>query len=83
MPRLFLDCDGVLADFDRGALKVLGMPPRQFEARHGLSEFWRRLAAAPDFYGNLPLLPDAMELYSAVRQLGPVILTGCPRGRWA
>jgi hypothetical protein len=83
MRQLFLDCDGVLADFEAGATKVLGMRPREFEAAHGLSEFWRRLANAPDFYENLPLMPDAMALYSAVRHLKPVILTGCPRGRWA
>jgi hypothetical protein len=82
-PCLFLDCDGVLADFDAGAKQVLGMPPREFERRHGLSEFWRRLANAPDFYARLPLLPDAMDLYRAVRRVDPIILTGCPRGGWA
>lgn len=28
-------------------------------------------------------MPDAMELFSAVRHLIPVILTGLPRGAWA
>lgn len=81
--QLFLDCDGVLADFDRAAEAILGMPPRQFEKRHGLSAFWSRLARHPDFYATLPLLPDARELFDAVRHLDPVILTGCPRGGWA
>ncbi len=83
MAQLFLDCDGVLADFDRGARQVLGAAPRQFEAAHGLPEFWRRLARTPDFYATLPLMPDAMQLYQAVGHLNPVILTGCPRGQWA
>ncbi|WP_084691108.1 5' nucleotidase, NT5C type [Sphingomonas sp. SRS2] len=81
--QLFLDCDGVLADFDRGAETVLGMPPRQFQSRHGLAEFWRRLARHGDFYATLPLMPDAVRLFDAVRHLKPVILTGCPRGGWA
>ena len=34
-PHLFLDCDGVLADFDAGARELLGMTPRAFEQRFG------------------------------------------------
>jgi hypothetical protein len=81
--QLYLDCDGVLADFDKGASAVLGMPPRAFEKRFGLGRFWAKLASAPDFYFGLPLLPDAMALFEAVRHLDPVILTGVPRGNWA
>ena len=29
--QIYIDCDGVLADFDKGAEKVLGMPPKVFE----------------------------------------------------
>jgi hypothetical protein len=81
--QLYLDCDGVLADFDKGAAAVLGMKPKAFEHRHGIGRFWAKLATAPDFYFSLPLLPDAMRLYEAVKHLDPVILTGLPRGGWA
>lgn len=81
--QLFLDCDGVLADFDRGATAVLGMPPGAFEKRHGLGRFWAKLAGAPDFYFSLPLLDGATELFEAVRRLDPIILTGLPQGNWA
>jgi hypothetical protein len=83
MPRIYLDCDGVLADFDKGAEAVLGRPPEIYQARHGAGRFWRDLARAPDFFANLEPLPDAMELYEAVRHRQPVILTGLPRGSWA
>jgi hypothetical protein len=83
MRQLYLDCDGVLADFDKGATAVLGLPPRVFEKRHGLGKFWQKLAAAPDFYFGLPLMDDATELFEAVRHLDPIILTGLPRGNWA
>lgn len=81
--QLFLDCDGVLADFDRGAEVVVGMAPRAFERRFGLQAFWKKLARAPDFYARLPLMSGALRLFDAVRHLDPVILTGCPRGGWA
>ena len=81
--RLFLDCDGVLADFDEGARRLLGMSTAAFEAKHGRREFWRRIAKAPNFYGTLPELPDARELFDAVVHLKPTILTGLPLGNWA
>ena len=82
-PRLFLDADGVLADFDAGAKALLGMTPAQFEERHGRREFWRRIANARNFYGSLPEMPDARRLFDAVEHLRPTILTGLPLGNWA
>ena len=82
-PRLFLDADGVLADFDEGARRLLGMTPRAFEARHGRGAFWKRLANARNFYGSLPEMPDARLLFDGVKHLKPTILTGLPLGGWA
>jgi len=81
--RLFLDADGVLADFDLAARELLGASPKQYIAEHGRGEFWKRLAKAPNFYGTLPEMPDARRLFDAVRHLGPTILTGLPLGSWA
>lgn len=83
MRQLYLDCDGVLADFDAGAEAMLGMKPRAFQHRHGIGRMWAKLASAPDFYGTLPLMPGARRLFDAVRPLDPIILTGLPRGNWA
>jgi 5'(3')-deoxyribonucleotidase len=82
-PRLFLDADGVLADFDLGARRLLGASPKQFIARHGRGAFWKRLARAPDFYARLPEMADARQLFDAVKHLEPTILTGLPLGSWA
>ena len=81
--QIYLDCDGVLADFDKGAEKILGLPPRVFEERHGSKEFWRRLARHGDFFGSLEPMPDAYELFEAVKPCHPIILTGLPQGQWA
>jgi len=82
-PRLFLDCDGVLADFDAGARQLFGMAPDQFQARHGSREFWKRIAGAENFYGSLAEMPDARVLFDGVKHLKPSILTGLPLGSWA
>ncbi len=81
--QLYLDCDGVLADFEKGATAALGLKPKVYQKLHGVAHFWRALAKTPDFYFGLPLMPDAMELFDAVRHLDPVILTGMPVGNWA
>lgn len=83
VPKIFLDCDGVLADFDAYANFYFGMPPRQYEAQMGSDRFWSELEIKGDFYRNLPLMPDARVLIEGVRHLNPTILTGCPRGNWA
>lgn len=83
MNQIFLDCDGVLADFDRAATQIFDLGPQEAEDRLGTEEFWRRLRASGKFYRDLPLLPDALELYRAVEHLNPIILTGCPRGGWS
>ena len=81
--QLFLDCDGVLADFDTYAEKIFGLPSRQHEAEVGQKRFWADLRTHEGFYEKLPLMPDARELFEAVEHLNPVILTGLPLGDWA
>ncbi|HEX6978956.1 MAG TPA: hypothetical protein VF342_06630 [Alphaproteobacteria bacterium] len=80
LPRkLFLDLDGVLADFDRGVSAVTGKRPDELSPRH----MWAALARYPDFYATLELMADARELWEFCRPFAPTILTGLPRGNWA
>jgi beta-phosphoglucomutase-like phosphatase (HAD superfamily) len=81
--QIYLDCDGVLADFESSARAILGASSAAFEKQHGAAQFWKRLARADSFFEHLALLPDAMELYEAVRDKDPIILTGMPHGKWA
>ena len=83
MKQLFIECDGVLADFDTAARKLFGQDSREAEELLGTDEFWNRIIGHGDFYGSLPVLPDAAALYRAVAHLKPIILTGCPIGGWA
>lgn len=83
MKQLFLDLDGVLADFDTAAQRLFGMSPHKAEESLGAREFWRRIVHVGKFYRDLPLMPDARQLYDAVAHLHPIILTGVPVGGWA
>ncbi len=81
--QLFLDVDGCVANFDLYAEKVFGLHPRKYEEDNGSQRFWVDLKSHEDFFYKLPLMPDAYELYDAVKHLNPTFLTGCPRGGWA
>jgi hypothetical protein len=81
--QLFLDCDGVLADFDTGIVGLTGMSGPEFERAHGSRHFWKTIQESNKFFENLPLMEGAMELFNAVKHLRPIILTGCPLGIWA
>lgn len=82
-PHLFLDCDGVLADFNAGVIAYLGADPNAYQKRYGPGLFWKRLAGHGNFYGELHEMSDARELFDAVKHLRPTILTGLPLGKWA
>jgi len=77
--KLFLDLDGVLADFDRGVEAVTGKRPDQQHIR----QMWKALAKEPDFYGTLDMMHDAQVLWEFCGPYCPTILTGLPTGSWA
>lgn len=76
---IFLDLDGVLADFDKKVQEITGKLPVNLDQRF----MWPRIAKHPNFYGSLDWMPDGEELWIAVKHLNPIILTGLPRGNWA
>lgn len=77
--RLFLDLDGVLADFDQGVVTATGQTPSDLGDRR----MWPLLARTPGFYEHLPWTHDGRELWEFCRPHHPVIVTGVPLGRWA
>jgi hypothetical protein len=83
MRQLYWIATDVLADFDKSATALLGAPPRSVREDAWIGPFLEESARRPDFYFSLPLMPDAMRLFDAVKHLQPIILTGLPRGNWA
>lgn len=78
--KLFVDLDGVLADFDKEFLSRFGNTPEHFRKCGKVEEkkHWRHLAnhiLHGDFYGSLELMPDAMILMNFVKQYDPAILS--------
>lgn len=72
--RLFCDLDGVLADFDGHYCRTYGEPADQTTLRAGGRVVWERIT--PDFYAQVPPMPDAAVLWARIKHLDPLILTG-------
>ena len=78
--KICLDMDGVLADFDKLAIKMFdGVDPEVFDIIYGQEKFWKVLNSNPNFFRNLEPMEDAYDLYEAVKHLNAVIITGIPQ----
>jgi 5'(3')-deoxyribonucleotidase len=84
MRTIFLDMDGVVADFDTFAEELLGREIGWGDTTQDLSaEEWLRLASVDRLYYQLPLMPDATKLVAYVKSLSTRFqigfLTAIPR----
>ena len=77
--KLFLDLDGVLADFNRGVYELTGKQPEELK----LKSMWGQIARSDRFFDRLSWTEDGRSLWSATQHLSPIILTGLPHGKWA
>lgn len=86
MKQLYLDMDGVLADFDKKrdeifpqfigqtADEIIGKRKEENDA------FWKKVDSDyPTWFLDLEPMPDFTELWDYCRDLSPIILTALPR----
>lgn len=75
MVNVYLDKDGVLADFDAHVERLFGAPPRVL----GDEKLWQCVEATPDFWETMPVKDRAHDLFAIAAPYKPIILTGCPK----
>lgn len=77
---IFVDLDGVLADFDKKAMALFGKKPREIEDEIGSQKFWAEITNIHDFYLTLEKMHDADVLWEGIQKydFSPTILTGVP-----
>jgi len=75
--QVFLDLDGVFADFDKRVLHLTGRHPDKLPT----DRLWRAIGADRRFFAELELIEGCMLLWQATRDLEPVFLTGAPRAK--
>lgn len=83
---VYLDLDGVFADYDAG-IRRLGFNPDPALAKelnrsgshNPLKREMYEAIRGTDFYAHLPILPGALDIYRCVASLQPIILTAAPK----
>ena len=83
--KIYLDMDGVLADFDRGVRELCGMEPQPQTGKtdpHQDDLMWDAIRKVGRFYDKLELMPGAKEMFGRIwEKYGSrcEILTGIPK----
>lgn len=76
---LYIDLDGVMADFDGAFPAIFGLDHRSLADE----EMWLRINGHASFFRDLPPMPGAIDFFRSVEHLQPVILTACPKSNYA
>lgn len=78
MTQVYVDLDGVLADFDTQYFRVFRQAPNRDAAEP--PDMWERIRASGNFFLEMQPMRDAADLWKFVQALKkkPVILTGTP-----
>lgn len=84
MQRLFLDLDGVMADFDRHFRDCFGKDPT---SKGGVddAELWALVHGHGNFFRTMPIMEGAMVFYAELLMNGfkPIILTAASKQHYA
>ena len=75
--KVYLDMDGVVANFDKRFEDLSGMQPRDFEEKYGKNKFWDFIDEdnKVSFWVGIPVMPGAAELVNAVKKYNYELLT--------
>ncbi|CCV02214.1 5'-3' deoxyribonucleotidase [Invertebrate iridescent virus 30] len=76
--KIFIDLDGVLADFEQGVLTQTGQTIELLG-----DKMWNKLSQTPNFFNSLKWCSEGIKLWNFVKQFNPIVLTGLPLGNWA
>jgi hypothetical protein len=75
MPRIYLDLDGVMADFDAHFPALFKQDHRELPD----AAMWGYINNHPTYFLDMPMCPGALDFWKKIENLHPIILTACPK----
>jgi hypothetical protein len=78
-PKLYLDLDGVMADFDAHFPATFGLDHRSLAD----DAMWATINAHPSYFRDMPPCDGAKAFFDNISWMDPIILTACPRTNYA
>lgn len=76
--NLYLDLDGVMADFDAHFPATFGIDHRDMAD----DDMWATINSHPSYFRDMPLCAGAKAFYDRIAWMNPIILTACPRSNY-
>jgi len=76
--NVYLDLDGVMADFEGHYLEIFG------HKHDSVTDaiMWHNINQYHEFFLNLPPLSDALDFFKSIEHMNPIILTACPKSNY-
>jgi len=74
---IYLDLDGVIADFDKRFTELAGMGPREYEDSFGREKFWDFIDIKHKikFFSQMDWMPEGKKLYNFIKQFDHKLLS--------
>lgn len=76
--RVYLDLDGVMADFDTHFFNLFGIESRTLDD----TTLWNLINQQGSFFADLPVCHGALDFFKDIKHLNPIILTACPKSNY-
>lgn len=76
--RLYLDLDGVMADFDHHFPATFSLDHRSLAG----DEIWAKINSHPTFFIDMPPCLGALEFYGSIEHFEPIVLTACSKSNY-
>jgi hypothetical protein len=77
--RIYLDLDGVMADFDAHFPALFGISHKSMLD----DDMWATINSHPSYFLDMPPCAGALDFFETIRGQQPIILTACPRTNYA